>query len=309
MHLETQIDHGAATSPLRSLSRRLQHRKVLPYLLLAPALLLLLTVSIYPILYAFNRSLYYTNYMALGEFAGFANYTEFFEFGGGWTSLTNSLIYCGGTLALALPLGLGLALIINRPLPFRTFIRTVLILPWIVSQTIVALLWGWIMNPDFGPIPYAISGFTGLRLAIYGDPDLAMGGVIVANVWHSYALALVLLLAALQGIPQELYEAARVDGAGRWPTFRRITLPMISPTLMVTAIVLTLHYFNMVTLIWVITGGGPITATETLSVRVFNEAFVHQNLGIASAAGVMIAGLNIVFSLAYIRLLRQDHVS
>jgi len=274
-----------------------------------PALVLLLLVSVYPILYALERSLYYTDYLELGPFAGFANYTEFFEFEGGWTSLVNSLVYCGGSLALALPFGMVLALVLNRPLPMRTAIRTILILPWIVSQTIVALLWGWILNPDFGPVPHAIDGLTGIRLAIYGDPDWAMSGVIIANVWHSYALALVMMLAALQAIPQELFEAARVDGAGRWHTFWRITLPMVSPTLLVTTIVLTLHYFNMVTLIWVITGGGPISATETLSVRVFNEAFVQQNLGLASAIGVIVAGLNVVFSLAYIRLLRQDHTA
>ncbi len=303
----TEIEAGAVNTPLRSLGRRLQHRKVLPYLLMLPALALLLLVSVYPILYAFQRSLYYTDYLELGPFAGFANYTEFFQFEGGWTSLANSLIYCGGSLALALPFGMGLALVLDRPLPMRTAIRTILILPWIVSQTIVALLWGWILNPDFGPVPHAISQLSGIRMAIYGDPDWAMTGVIVANVWHSYALALVMMLAALQAIPQELFEAARVDGAGRWHTFWRITLPMVSPTLLVTTIVLTLHYFNMVTLIWTITGGGPISATETLSVRVFNEAFVQQNLGLASAIGVIVAGLNIVFSLAYIRILRQDH--
>lgn len=291
------------------IARHLQHPKVLPYLFLAPALALMLSVSVYPIGYAIDRSLHETDYLMRGPFIGLENYTGFFAFEGGATSLINSLVYCIGTLVLALPFGFLLAILLNRPLPMRTAIRTVLILPWIVSQTIVALLWSWILNPDFGPIPYVVEASLGARIAVFGDPNLAMLGVILANLWHSYPLALVLMLAALQGIPQDLYEAAKIDGAGAWKTFRRITLPLVSPTLLITTIMLTLHYFNMVTLIWTITGGGPISATETLSVRLFNEAFVNQNLGIASAIGVIIAALNVAFSLSYIRLLRQEQAT
>jgi ABC-type sugar transport system permease subunit len=117
---------------------------------------------------------------------------------------------------------------------------------------------------------------------------------------------MVLLLAALQSIPGEVIESARVDGAGRWALFWRITVPLVRPTLLITTIMLTLHYFNMVTLIFVLTGGGPVASTETLSVRLFNEAFAFQNLGFASMIGVIIFVLNVVFSLAYIKILRQE---
>jgi multiple sugar transport system permease protein len=117
------------------------------------------------------------------------------------------------------------------------------------------------------------------------------------------------VLAALQTIPDDLYEAAELDGAGRWDRLRWITLPLLRPTLAVSLIVLTLHNLNMVSLILVLTGGGPAGATETLSVRVFNEAFQFQNMGLAAMMGVIIAALNFAFSVAYLRVLRRGPVS
>ena len=277
-----------------------------PYLFMAPALLLVLAVSFYPVLFAFRRSLYATRYMELGRFIGLANYVQFLLRGSGWQNITNSIAYTVASLGAALPLGFVLALILNQSLPYRAAIRTVLILPWIVSQTIVALLWGWLLNPNYGPVSYLVGALTRHRIDIYGTPDWAMLGVVLANIWHSYAFPMVLLLAALQTIPPEVVEAARVDGASPWLIFWRITLPLVRPTLLITAIMLTLHYFNMVTLVFTLTGGGPVGATETLSVRVFNEAFVFQNLGFASMVGVIIFLLNLVFSLGYIRVLRGE---
>ncbi len=296
------VSTGGATSQRGK--RRLQ-----PYLFFAPAILLVVCVSFYPILYAFQRSLYATRYMALGKFVGLGNYIQFLGRGTGWHSLANSVIYTGASLAIALPLGFLLALLLHLPLPCRTLIRTVLILPWIVSQVIAALLWGWLLNADYGSAGFLISKLLGTRVDVFGSPDLAMAGVVLANVWHSYAFPMILLLAALQTIPADVVEAARVDGAGRWSVFWRITLPLVRPTLLITVIMLTLHYFNMVTLIFVLTGGGPANVTETLSVRVFNEAFLFQNLGFASMAGVLTFLLNLVFSLGYIRVLRQERLT
>jgi multiple sugar transport system permease protein len=263
-------------------------------------------VSFYPILFAFKRSLYATRYIELGSFVGLANYIQFLVRGTGWHNLANSLVYAVATLCIALPLGFLLALILSQPLAYRTLVRTLLILPWIVSQVIAALLWGWLLNPNYGPVSYIVGRALHVRLDLYGVPDLAMAGVVLANVWHSYAFPMVLLLAALQTIPTEVTEAARVDGATGWAVFWRITLPLVRPTLLITTIMLTLHYFNMVTLVFVLTGGGPVGSTETLSVRLFNEGFVFQNHGFASMVGVIIFVLNMMFSLAYIRVLRQE---
>lgn len=278
----------------------------MPYVFLAPALLILVLVAAYPILFAIQRSFYQTHFLELGTFVGLEHYVRFFASSHGWMTISNSLIFAVASVVLTVPLGLGLALAINRPMPFRTAIRTILIFPWIVSQTIAALLWSWLLNPSFGPATYLLSQHLGIRVAFFQDPTTAMAAIVVVNVWQSYGLAFVLLLAALQTIPSDLYEAAELDGAGKWATLRWITLPSISSALAITLIMLTLHNINMVTLILVLTGGGPANATETLSMRVFNEAFQFQNMGQASMIGIIIALLNIVFSIAYLRVIRRQ---
>ena len=278
---------------------------IAPYLFLAPALAILLVVSVYPLAFAIRRSFYATHYTELGAFVGLQNYPQFFRTGRGWESVSHSLVFAAGSLALTLPFGLVLALALNRPMPLRTTIRTVLILPWIVSQAIAGLLWSWLLNPDFGPIADLSDRLLHLHLAAFASPGTAMAATVLANTWQSYGLPFVLLLAALQTIPEELYEAAALDGAGRWARLRWIILPALRPTLAVALIMLTLHNLNMVTMIVVLTGGGPAAATETLSVRIFNEAFQFQNLGLASMMGVIVAVLNLAFSVAYLRVLRQ----
>jgi multiple sugar transport system permease protein len=280
--------------------------QALPYVFLTPALIILVFVAAYPILFAVQRSSYETRFMELGSYVGLKNYIDFFTTAHGWTTIGNSLLFTFASVTLTVPFGLVLALVINRPLPFRTAIRTILIMPWIVSQTIAGLLWSWLLNPSFGPVNYILGSQFGLRAAFFQDPGTAMAATVVVNVWQSYGLAFVLLLAALQTIPEELYEAAELDGAGRWAMLRWVTLPSIRSTLAITLIMLTLHNINMVTLILVLTGGGPANATETLSIRVFNEAFQFQNMGQASMVGVIIAVLNVVFSVAYLRIVRRQ---
>ncbi len=282
-----------------------QRTSFTPYLFLAPALGILLLVSVYPLVFAIRRSFYATHFMQLGAFVGLHNYARFFALDHGWDSVRHSIVFAAASLALTLPFSLVLALALNRPQPMRTTIRTVLVLPWIVSQAIAGLLWSWLLNPDFGPVSDLVGRWFHLHIAPFDNPGTAMAATVIANVWQSYGLPFVLLLAALQTIPEELYEAAGLDGAGRWARLRWITLPMLRPTLAVALIMLTLHNLNMVTMIVVLTGGGPAGATETLSVRIFNEAFQFQNLGLASMMGVIIAILNLTFSGAYLRVLRH----
>jgi multiple sugar transport system permease protein len=285
--------------------RRRRRTPLAPYLFLVPALAILLIVSVYPLAFAVQRSFYATHFTELGDFVGLQNYRRFFSVDHGWENVRHSLVFAAASLALTLPFGLVLALALNRPMPLRTAIRTVLILPWIVSQAIAGLLWSWLLNPDLGPVSDLSERLFNIHIAAFDDPGTAMAATVVANVWQSYGLPFVLMLAALQTIPEELYEAAALDGANRWARLRWITLPTLRPTLAIALIMLTLHNLNMVTMILVLTGGGPAGATETLSVRIFNEAFQFQNLGLASMMGVIIAALNLAFSVAYLRVLRQ----
>jgi multiple sugar transport system permease protein len=138
------------------------------------------------------------------------------------------------------------------------------------------------------------------------DTTWALPSLIVANTWHSYPLVMVFTLAALQTIPAEVKEAARIDAASSWKRFIHVTLPLVRNTVLVALVLTTLHTFNTVTTVLIMTGGGPAEVTEVLALRVFKEGFVFYRMEVASAAAVLIFGLNILFSLAYIKVLRSD---
>lgn len=271
-----------------------------------PAVVIVFLVSIYPVFDAFILSLYKTSYAQKVSFTGLANYLALLDDPTFWNDTVNSLIYTGGSLVLVLPLSLGLAMLLAREFPMRGLVRTVVVLPWVVSQTVVALLWAWLLNGDFGPLTWLFEAATGARPAFLSDPSAAMSSLIVVNVWASYPQATLLLLAAVQTIPHEIYEAAAVDGATGLGALRHVTLPLIRPTLLVVMIQLTLLYFNMVTLIYTLTGGGPIGSTETLAVRVMKTSFEDWNLGQGAALGLIITAINLLISLIYIKTLRYE---
>ena len=286
-------------------ARRRRGATSLPAVFIAPAIVTVFLVSIYPVFDALLLSLYQTRYAEKLQFVGAKNYVALWNDPAVWSSGLNSLIYTGASLALVVPLSLGLALLLNARIPLQGVARTVIVLPWVVSQTVVALLWAWLLNADFGPITYAAQALTGTRPAVLSSPVAAMAALVVVNVWASYPQATLLLLAAVQTVPRELHEAARMDGASGWRRFRFVTLPLIRPTLLVVLIQLTLLYFNMVTLIFTLTGGGPLGSTETLAVRVLKTSFEDWNLGRGAALGLVITAINFVMSAVYIRALRR----
>ena len=277
-----------------------------PWALMSPAVLLVVLVTFMPIIQAINLSLHETTYLRQGRFIGFQHYQVFFEDPLSRKNLLNSFVFSFGSLALSLPLALGLALLLKRPFPGCSLFRTVLILPWVVSQLLTALLWRWLDSPAYGPVSYVLGKFAGTQMDILGDPDTAMMGLVMANVWRTFPYAMVLILAALQTVPEELYEAARIDGAGRWNLFRYVTFPMIQSTFLIALIMLSVHYFNLIELPLVLTGGGPVNRTELLGIRVYREAFILFRFGYGSAVAVVMFVANIVVSLAYIRMLRAE---
>lgn len=293
------------TNRLREVLKQWSRNRV-ALLFLLPSILLVLAVTFYPIAYAIRVSLFDTVYLNTTKFAGLQSYLKFLQDPTGRANMVNSVVYTFGSLAVAIPFGLGLALILNRPIKYRVFFRTVIIVPWIVSQIVTALVWGWLMNPQYGPIDYFIRQWFGAPFNFLGQPISAMPSLILANVWQSFPYPMLLLLAALQTVPEELYEAAKVDGAVAWQRFALITLPMIRSTALITIIMLSLRYFNMVTLPFILTGGGPVNATALMSIRVYQEAFSFFHVGFASAVAVYIFIFNLVFSVLYIKILRTE---
>lgn len=286
--------------------RRRRSFNALAFGFIVPAVVIVFLVSIYPVFDAVVLSLYKTSYARKVAFTGLANYLALFRDPTFWSDTLNSLIYTGGSLVLVLPLSLGLAMLLAREFPLRGLVRTIVVLPWVVSQTVVALLWAWLLNGDFGPLTWLFEAASGVRPAFLSDPTQAMGSLIVVNVWASYPQATLLLLAAVQTIPHELYEAAAVDGATGFAALRNVTLPLIRPTLLVVMIQLTLLYFNMVTLIYTLTGGGPLGGTETLAVRVMKTSFENWDLGKGAALGLIITLINLLISMVYMKTLRTE---
>jgi multiple sugar transport system permease protein len=280
-------------------------KELLPAAFIAPAVLILLLVVAYPVVYSIYVSLHATNYLNVGSFRGLAAYTALFRDASFWQNTIVTVKYVVGSLFGAISLGLILAVIFNQGLRYSNLFRTICTLPWVISQTVAALLWLWLLDPSFGPVNYAIATLGGTPINFAADERMALPMLIGVNVWMSYPFALILLSAGLQTISKDIYDAARMDRAGALSIFFRITIPLIKPTLLSTCLILTLYYFTMVTLVLILTGGGPVNSTEILSLRVFNETFLYWHVGYASALGVMILLLNALFSLMYIRLTKD----
>lgn len=272
-------------------------------LFLTPAFLLIICITFVPIVLAFRNSFHATNYAQVGEFVGFENYKTVFK-EGGLQNILNSIEYVVLSLVLVMPLGIALGTLLNRKVKGTVLFRTLIIIPWVLSQTVTAMLWRWILNGSFGPISYIAYKLTGSKLDLLSSPVSAKLVVVLANVWNTMPVVVILTLAALQTVPGELREAAMMDGATDWKVYTRITLPVIRPTLITALVMQSIEYFNMVTLIFVLTAGGPFNATQTLSVAAYQNGFSYWHMDIAAAFSVIIFLCNIAFSAVYVRLLK-----
>lgn len=276
-------------------------RWIEPYALLLPTAVLVALVSVYPLAYLFYVSLHATSYFALGAWSGLANFTDLFASDAGRQSLIASFVFVIVSDVVVAILGLGLAIVMEAPMRGRGALRTLMMVPWLVSEVVVALLWQAMLNAEFGPIPAMLGSILHTRVDILGTSNGAMTALIVANVWRSYPFAFILFLAALQGVPEEIYEAAQIDGASRFEQLRHIVLPHLMGTIMVVMILMSFQFLTLVTLSLILTGGGPNGTTYVLPLRIWRQAFEYYNFGTASAAGVVLFLLNMILSAIYLR--------
>lgn len=275
-----------------------------PYVLLLPAAAFVLGITVYPIARLFEVSLHATRYFRVGAWNGGVNFLTLFSPGGARSALASAIFVVASDI-LTLMLALTLALVMEGPLRGRAVLRTLLMAPWLVSQVVTALLWQGLVDPNFGPVTELVRAITGVPVSPLSSETGAMAMMVIANVWRSYPFALILLLAALQAIPGELYEAARVDGASRWQELRHIAVPIAGRTISVVMALLTFDYFTLVTLPFIMTGGGPNEATYVLSLRTWREAFTNYHFGYSAATGVVIFLLNLVLAVIYLRMISR----
>ncbi len=257
------------------------------WLLTIPALLLLLAVFAYPIGRAFWQSFITRN---LGTqlhpvFSGLANYGRMAQDGRFWQSLGNSTIFTLASVTLELILGMGIALVLNQAFRGRGIVRTIAILPWALPTALIALAWTWIFNDQYGVVNDILLRLGLIQSGInwLGNPTLAMVSVVIADVWKTTPFISILLLAGLQSISQDLYEAQAIDGATPWQSFRKITLPLLMPQIVIALLFRLAQAFGIFDLIAVMTGGGPGGATETVSLYIYATIMRYLDFGYGSA--------------------------
>lgn len=280
---------------------------MLPYVFIAPAVLLVLAVTGYGTYYAFEFSLYDATIAVKKSFVGLAHFREIFNDPASRQNIGVTLIYIAAGVPSTVALGLGLALLLNRQSRYIGIFRTLLIVPWVTSLVITALLWRFVLNGNLGPVTRALE-VLGLPNVQFLDQHWAMTSLVVASAWNGYAFSMILLLASLQQIPETVRRAAQVDGIPPWLSFRHITLPHLTPTLLIVTIVGSMHYLNMIELPLILTGGGPGRRTEILPLRLYREAFDYYNTGMASAMAVIVFAFNVVLTIMYVISLRRQRI-
>ena len=280
-----------------------------PYLYLTPALVLISLVMLIPLVVGVSYSFQSMMLLKPGqaEWVGLENYVALWSDKKFWISLENTLVWTFGSLFFQFTLGLGLALLLNTRFPLKRLFQAIVFLPWAVPTFLTALTWAWLFNPVIGPLPHwlAAIGLLSEPFNILGDPTLAIWGPIAANIWFGVPFFAITLLAALQSIPSELYEAAEIDGATAWQSFTKITLPFLAPMIAITVMLRTIWIANFADLIFIMTGGGPANSTQILSTYIFTTAFKKLDFGYASTIAVALLLLLFVYAVVLMVLRRK----
>ncbi|GIV67315.1 MAG: ABC transporter permease [Caldilinea sp.] len=273
------------------------------YLFVAPLLLWLAATILYPLFSAIALSMQDIRIIGTaGDFVGLDNYARILGSESFWQAFGRSAIWVVGNAVVQTLAAFTAALILNQRFPGQQFARIWIILSWIVPTVVVVIIWRWLLSSS-GVINYLLMaiGLTAEPVGFFGAPTTAATSVVLINAWRWFPFMAVTLLAALQSIPQELYEAAAVDGATAVQRFWRITLPLLQPVLFVLGLVGTLLSFNVFDVIWLLTGGGPSNATTTLPVLIYDTAFTRYRLSQAAAISVLSGLALLIFALLFIR--------
>jgi raffinose/stachyose/melibiose transport system permease protein len=279
-------------------------------LFLTPALALFVTFVIVPILTAVQMSLYrWRGFGPLENFVGLKNYVSVLTndvFNG---AVIHTMAIVFGSIVLQLPLGLGIALLLNRKMKGQGLLRTIVFVPFVLSEVIAGVIWFQLLQPRYGVIDTILGsvGLQGPEQGWLGDPDVALWTVLIVLTWKYLGLPVLLFLAGLQAIPNELYESAQLDGATWWQVQRKIMLPLLAPTMRTWAFLSMIGSLQLFDMVWILTRGGPANATTTMVTFLVNEGTNRQNYGIAGAASMILFVIALTMAIAYQRLiLRRD---
>ncbi len=285
-------------SPSKALAER-----ATPYLFIAPVALYLALFQGVPLVQELYLSFTQTSLLTPQQhtWVGLANYRELLASGDFLRSLVVTAVYTLSCVVLAIGIGLATAMLLDSPFAGRAVARAIVTIPWAAPPVAVALIFTWIYNAQYGVFNYAqkLIGIETFETWL-DSPDHALTAVLIATIWQIFPFCSVVLLAALQGVSSDLKEAAIIDGAGRVAVFRAVIWPTIKPTTTLLALFITIWSLRRFDLIWLLTQGGPIGATNTLVIDLYRRAFVYRDLGLAGAVGMIGLAAALLVTLVYL---------
>jgi ABC-type sugar transport system permease subunit len=279
------------------------------WLFAAPSLAIIVVFIVYPILESFRYSLYAWRIGAdTQQWLGWGNYQELFGDERFWNALRVTVVFSVASVAAQVVLGYAAASALQRDTWVNRVVRSVFFFPTIVSLAIIGLVWRFLLDPSIGLVGGVAELFGAQPIGWLQDTSLALPAVIFVSVWKNVGFTMIILLAGLKGVPAELYEAARLDGASGWQLTRYVTLPSIRPTLLFVTMISTIASLQVFDLVYVMTGGGPLFSTDTLVTMMFREGFENFRLGYASAIAWVLFAIIMALSALQLRLFRANDV-
>jgi ABC-type sugar transport system permease subunit len=299
--------------PGKAVKRRKERQGRLAFWLLLPAFLVVFGVIVYPMFRTLLISLFEVKSAVATDtpFVGLANYAQALTSEGFWDAMGRTLYFTLASTALELVFGLAIASLLNARIRGRWLLRALVVLPWALPTIVNAALWKGIYNAQYGALNGLLShlGIIDQYQAWLSDPFTALNFVIIADAWKTTPLVAFFLLAGLTTIPQELYEAARMDRAGWFRTFRSVTIPLLAPAIALVLVLRTVEAVKVFDIVYAMTRGGPANGTQTISYYTYVTAFSEQNYGLGSAISYLIVIVILALSALYLRLLRRSEMS
>ncbi|SDH94887.1 carbohydrate ABC transporter membrane protein 1, CUT1 family [Alteribacillus persepolensis] len=287
-------------------NKRFFKKNLLPYWLLLPTISILAVLTIFPLAYSIYVS--FQRFNTFGEAVGFHgvnNYADVISSITFWNSLGITLLYTAGVVAVEMVLGLALALMVSKENKVMSYLRWILIIPMMLSPLVVGIVFRLMLNADFGIVNYMLTSIGLPAVDFLGNSLTAFLSIMLVDVWQWTPMCFLIALAGLQSLPQDPYEAARLDGASKWQILRDITIPLLKPVLIVALVIRTMDALRMFDQVFVLTQGGPGRATEVISFLMYRAAMRFSDFGFATAGLFMVLVVTILLSLIMIKLLNR----
>jgi multiple sugar transport system permease protein len=286
------------------------HRLAL--LFIVPSLVFVSVFTLYPILESFRLSFYrmILTLPWLGQkMVGWENYVDLWTDPVAWQALRTTLVFVGVTVPSELLVGLGMALVMNEVFRGRGVVRAIVLIPWAIPTVVSSQMWRFIFNDRYGLFNFILfGGDTAQYVAPLADPQFAMVAIMAAEIWKTAPFAALIILAGLQTISDEVYEAASIDGANSWQKFRHVTLPLLWPALLLALLFRTIDALRVFDLVFVMTQGGPADATNVLQFYGYKKTFAEGMIGYGSTIAVTVFTISLIFALAYLRALKSERL-